>query len=127
MPETIAQVSSRLKDIQFASRAESHTERQQQLHHLRHIVRELGCLLPPATRAKPEAKALLAWGCSTVMHLLPMQAPALDDEDHTKDIDFTPDGIRARWQAGVEFAQRQIAAAPWNQPVNAVTGIVVHK
>jgi len=127
VPETIAQVSSRLKDIQYASRAESHAARQQQIHHLRHIVRQLGGLLPPAVRAKPEAKALLGWGCGTVMHLLPMQAPALSGEDHTKDIDFTPAGIRARWRAGVEFAQRRIDAAPWNDPFDPMLGIVVHK
>lgn len=127
VPETIAQVSSRLKDIQYASRAESHVARQQQIHHLRHIVRQLGGLLPPAVRAKPEAKALLGWGCGTVMHLLPMQAPALRGEDHTKDIDFTPAGIRARWKAGVEFAQRRIDAAPWNDPFDPMLGIVVHK
>ena len=127
VPETIAQVSGRLKDIQFASRAESHTARQQQVHHLRHIVRELGHLLPPGVRAKPETQELLDWGCGTVMHVLNMQAPALTGEDHTKDIDFTPAGVRARWKAGVEFAQRHIAAAPWNEPFDPIMGIVVHK
>jgi len=124
VPETIAQVSSRLKDIQFASRADSHTERQQQIHHLRHIVRELGRLLPTAIRARPEVKELLAWGCGTVMHVLPMQAPALEGEEA---IDFTPAGIRARWDACVEFAQRHIEAAPWNQSLDPVMGLMVHK
>jgi len=127
VPETIAQVSSRLKDIQYASRAESHTERQQQIHHLRHIVRELGLMLPAAARAKPAAKELLGWGCGTVMHVLPMQAPALSGEDQSKDIDFTPAGIRARWKAGVAYAQRYIDAAPWNAPCDPMLGIVVHK
>ncbi|PJC12615.1 MAG: patatin [Comamonadaceae bacterium CG_4_9_14_0_8_um_filter_60_18] len=127
VPETLAQVSSRLKDIQYASRAESHTARQQQIHHLRHIVRELGRLLPAATRNTPKAKELLGWGCGTVMHVLPMQAPALAGEDHTKDIDFTPAGIRARWKAGAEYAQRHIDAAPWNDPFDPMLGIVVHK
>ncbi len=127
VPETIAQVSSRLKDIQYASRAESHTARQQQIHHLRHIVRELGRLLPAAVRSTPEAKELLGWGCASVMHVLPMQAPALEGEDYTKDIDFTPAGIRARWKAGGEFAKRHIDAAPWNDPFDPMLGIVVHK
>jgi len=127
VPETIAQVSSRLKDIQYASRAESHTERQQQIHHLRHIVRELGRLMPATLRATPEAKELLGWGCGTVMHVLPMQAPAIEGEDHTKDIDFTPAGIRGRWKAGVEYAQRHIDAAPWSDPFDPMLGIVVHR
>ncbi len=126
LPSTMAQVSSRLKDIQFASRAESHLTRQQQIHHLRHVVRELGRLLPPGTRTSPEAQELLGWGCGTVMHVLPMQVPALPGEDHTKDLDFTPGGIRARWDAGREFAKRKISEAPWNDPADPVMGIVVH-
>lgn len=125
-PETINQVYSRLKDIQYASRVESHIARQQQIHHLRHIVRELGRLLPAATRAKTHTKELLEWGCSTVMHIVPMQVPSLAYEDHTKDIDFTPAGIRARWSAGVEFAQKRIDAAPWTAPCDPMSGIVVH-
>lgn len=127
VPETIAQVSSRLKDIQYASRAENQIQQQQQKHHLRHIVRELGHLLPPATRASAKARELLGWGCGTVMHVLPMQAPVLDGEDHTKDIDFTPAGIRARWKAGFNFARRHIDAAPWNKPFDPMLGIVVHR
>jgi len=61
------------------------------------------------------------------MHVLPMQAPVLAGEDHSKDIDFTPAGIRARWKAGVEFAQRHIDAAPWNEPFDPMLGIVVHR
>lgn len=126
LPKTLAQVSSRLKDIQYSSRAESHTVRQQQIHHLRHVVRELGRLLPPSALATPEAKELLSWGCGTVMHVLPLQAPALEGEDYTKDLDFTPAGIRARWDAGRAFALRTIAAAPWNAEIDPVMGVVVH-
>ena len=127
LPKTIAQVTSRLKNIQFSSRAESHTMRQQQIHHLRHVVRELGRLLPPSALATPEVKELLGWGCSTVMHLLPLQVPALKGEDHTKDIDFTPAGIRSRWNAGRELALRKIEAAPWNAEFDPMMGVVVHK
>lgn len=126
LPSSIAEVTSRLKEIQYASRSQSHTARQQQIHHLRHVVRELGRLLPPGARATREAKELLGWGCGTVMHVLPLQAPALEGEDHTKDLDFTADGIRARWDAGREFALRKIEAAPWNAAIDPVMGIVVH-
>lgn len=126
LPGTMAQVNSRLKDIQFASRAESHLARQRQIHHLRHIVRELGKLLPADVLNSKKARALLGWGCGTVMHVLPMQAPALPGEDQTKDLDFTPSGIQARWSAGREFAARQIAAAPWREAVDPEVGVVVH-
>lgn len=125
-PHSIGRVMSRLKDIQYSSRAESHTACQQQIHHLRHVVRELGRLLPENVCAKPEVKELLGWGCGTVMHLLPMQVPALEGEDHTKDMDFTLIGIEARWKAGHEFARCHIVATPWDKAIDPAVGIMVH-
>ena len=40
-PNSIREVMARTKDIQFASRADSHIARQKQIHHLRHVIREL--------------------------------------------------------------------------------------
>ncbi|MDD1012054.1 DUF3734 domain-containing protein [Pseudomonas shahriarae] len=78
LPDTIERVISRQKEIQYSSRAETTTARQQQIHHLRHVVRELGGLLPENARSSPEVKELLGWGCATVMHVLPLRAPALE-------------------------------------------------
>jgi len=126
VPDSIQRVMNRYKDIQYSSRAESHTARQQQIHHLRHVVRELGRQMPESLRATPSVRDLLGWGCGTVMHVLPLQVPALEGEGSAKDIDFTPTGIRARWVAGREFALRKITAAPWKEPVDPIAGIVVH-
>lgn len=126
VPDTIEEVISRQKEIQYSSRAETHTARQQQIHHLRHVVRELGGLLPENLRSTPAVKELLGWGCSTVMHVLPLRLPALDGENHSKDIDFTPTGIAARWNAGRELTRSRIAAAPWEQAIDPAVGIVVH-
>ena len=125
--ETIQQVMSRLKDIQYASRAENHIARQQQIHHLRHVVRELGRLLPDELKATAEVKELLGYGCGTVMHIVPLRAPRIEGEDHSKDIDFTPAGVRARWNAGREFARRKIEAAPWAAAIDPVMGVVLHE
>ena len=61
------------------------------------------------------------------MHVARLLAPALASEDHTKDIDFTPDGIRARWQAGIDDARRMIERAPWDGPADPMEGVVVHE
>jgi NTE family protein len=60
------------------------------------------------------------------MHVARLVAPRLPGEDHTKDIDFTPAGIRARWQAGYTDTQRVLAAAPWTAPVDPMDGVVIH-
>jgi NTE family protein len=116
----------RTKDIQFASRATSHIARQKQIHHLRHIIRELSKELPAKTRNSAKAKELASWGCGTTMHVARLVAPKLDREDHTKDIDFTPAGIRARWQAGYADTKRMVERAPWTAPVDPMDGVVIH-
>ncbi|OXH83660.1 patatin, partial [Burkholderia multivorans] len=87
-----------------ASRTDSHIARQQQIHRLRHVIRELVMRLPEAERASPDVQALAAWGCQTTMRVIKLAAPRLDGDDQWKDIDFTPSGIAARRQAGFEAA-----------------------
>ena len=125
-PKTIWQVLGRQKDIQYASRVKSHVQRQQQIHKMRHIIRDLGKHMSAAQREDPEVTKLLGYGCATVMHIVPLFAPRIDGEDHTKDIDFTPSGIAARRNAGFADMRRTLAQAPWRQPVDAMDGVVVH-
>jgi NTE family protein len=125
-PETIWQVLGRQKDVQYASRAKSHVLRQQQIHRLRHIIRELRNHVPEERRADPQVQELLDYGCATVMHLVPLHAPRLEGEDHTKDIDFTPAGIDARRKAGYADTRRALEAEPWAQCANAIDGVIVH-
>ena len=126
-PETIWQVLGRQKDIQFASRVQSHVLRQQQIHRLRHVVRDLAEYIPAARRNNPEVKDMLAYGCASVMHVIPLLAPRIDGEDHTKDIDFTASGIHARRQAGYADTRRQIERAPWTEPCDDLDGVIIHE
>ena len=126
-PETIWQVLGRQKDIQYASRANSHITRQQQIHRMRHIIRELGAHLPAGQRDAPAVQKLLAYGCATVMHVVPLLAPRIEGEDHTKDIDFTPAGVQARRQAGYADMRRALAQAPWRAEIDAMDGIILHE
>ena len=89
-PESIWQVMGRQKDIQYASRADSHIVRQKQIHRLRHVIRELASQLPAGKQNDPLVQELASFGCRTTMHVAHLIAPRLDGEDHTKDIDFTP-------------------------------------
>lgn len=126
-PQSIWQVMGRQKDIQYASRADSHIERQKQIHHLRHVVRELARHLPPRQRESAAMKELASWGCHTTMHVVPLLASSLDGENQTKDIDFTASAVRTRWQAGREDTLRIIERAPWSAPVDPIEGVIVHR
>jgi NTE family protein len=126
-PGSIWQVMGRQKEIQYASRTDSHIARQQQIHRLRHVIRELQKQMPPQKRDDAKVKELTAWGCGTTMHVVRLLAPRLEGEDHTKDIDFTAAGVRMRREAGLADAKAVIEQAPWQAPVDALEGIVVHE
>ncbi|WP_343051467.1 patatin-like phospholipase family protein [Pseudaquabacterium terrae] len=126
-PESIWQVMGRHKDIQYASRADSHIARQQQIHRLRHVIRELVKQLPASRQADTAVKELASWGCGTTMHVAHLVAPRLEGEDHTKDIDFSAAGVRARREAGFADARRMIERAPWQAPVDPIEGVIVHE
>ncbi len=125
-PESIWQVIGRQKDIQYASRADSHIARQKQIHHLRHIIRELTGKLPPSMQDTQQVRELASYGCGTVMHVVRLQAPSIAGEDHTKDIDFTSSGVRRRVQAGYQDTNDMISQAPWARPIDPIDGVVVH-
>jgi NTE family protein len=126
-PESIWEVMGRQKDIQYASRADSHIARQKQIHHLRHVIRELERHLAPQQKEMEDCRRLGAWGCQTTMHIVRLRAPALSSEDYWKDIDFSAAGIRARWEAGLADARRMIERAPWQAAVDPMEGVIVHE
>ena len=126
-PDSIWSVLSRQKDLQYSSRAITHIARQKQIHKLRHIIADLAGRLPPDVRQTPEVAELAAHGCPTQMHVIRLLSPPLAGEDHAKDIDFSPLGIRARWEAGYAHTRRVLEQTPWTRGVDPMEGIVLHE
>ncbi len=126
-PDSLWSVVGRQKDLQYASRAVSHIRRQKQIHKLRHIIAELALKLPAEVRADPEIAALAANGCTTRMHVVRLLAPPLAGEDHSKDIDFSANGIHARWEAGHADTQRALTEMPWSQESDSTEGFILHE
>jgi len=125
-PETIWDVLNRQKDIQYSSRVASHVTRQRQVHKLRHVVSELVKFIPDGDRNHPVVKDLAEYGCKTQMHVVRLLAPRLDNENHTKDIDFSPSGIRQRWEAGYANTMRSLERAAWNDDCDPLEGVILH-
>ena len=126
-PKSLWDVQSRQKEIQYASRLDSHLMRQTQIHRLRHVVREFEQLLPASIRDSERCRALAAWGCSTVMHVVRLTAPRLPNDDITSDIDFTRDGIELRREAGYRDGMQALRQQPWNQHRDVLDGVVTHE
>jgi len=61
------------------------------------------------------------------MHVVRLLAPRLGNEDHTKDVDFSPSGIRKRWEAGYASAQKAIGQAPWRGEFDPLEGVILHE
>ena len=58
---------------------------------------------------------------------LRLLAPALDYEDHSKDIDFSAAGIRQRREAGYRDTIETLDKAPWRDPVDDLEGFILHE
>lgn len=126
-PQTMAEVMTRHKDIQYSSRVSSHIARQLHSHRLRHVIKQLAAQIPEAQRGSALVKELESWGCQTRMHVVRLVAPKLDNEDHTKDVDFSMNGIKARWDAGYADAMHAIEAEPWAGEFDPLEGVILHE
>lgn len=126
-PASIAEVLHRHKDIQYSSRVSSHIGRQRQLHKLRHVVSELAKYIPIEKCDDPAVTDLAEYGCLTRMHVVQLLAPRLDDENYTKDADFSAASIRARWDAGYVDTAQALQRAAWNDPSDPLEGVILHE
>ncbi len=126
-PVTMLDVIHRQKDIQYSSRVASHIARQQQTHRLRHVVKQLVGYIPESARNSDAVRDLAEYGCMTQMHVVRLMAPRLDNEDQSKDVDFSPTGIRSRWEAGLANTRRAIKQAPWQGAFDPIEGVILHE
>lgn len=126
-PQSIWEVMNRQKDIQYSSRANSHITRQRQLHKLRHVITQLAAMVPSGSYPDAEVEELAGYGCVTKMHVIRLLAPALDNEDHSKDVDFSPRGIRERREAGYRDTRATLEQAPWRADSDPLEGFILHE
>jgi NTE family protein len=70
---------------------------------------------------------LAGYGCLTRMHVVRLLAPPLAGEDHSKDIDFSAEGISARWAAGYADTVRVLAQKPWTHEFDPMEGLILHE
>ena len=91
------------------------------------VVSQLVRYLPDDVRKTEAVQELAGYGCVTQMHVIRLLAPRLENENHTKDIDFTPSGIRMRREAGFEATMRALRQAPWQGQFDPIEGVILHE
>jgi NTE family protein len=126
-PHSVWQILHRQKDIQYSSRIANHIVRQRETHKLRHVISELLEFLPQEARNKPRVKQLAGYSCRTRMHVVRLLAPRLKNETHMKDIDFSPAGICARWEAGYADINRALEEQGWLGEYDPLEGVILHE
>jgi NTE family protein len=126
-PQTMAEVMHRHKDIQYSSRVSGHIARQLHSHRLRHVIKQLADQIPAPARSSALVKELESWGCVTRMHVVRLVAPMIENEDQGKDVDFSAEGIRRRWQTGYADAMRSLEVAPWKGEFDPLEGVILHE
>jgi NTE family protein len=126
-PRSIWEVMNRQKDLQYSSRSMAQIKRQRQLHRMRHIIAELSAMVPPEKAKDNSVAEMRSYGCTTTMHVVRLLAPALEYEDHSKDIDFSPEGIRQRWAAGYHDTMVTLEQAPWRGEFDPLEGFILHE
>jgi NTE family protein len=61
------------------------------------------------------------------MHFVPLPVPRLENEGHTKGIDFSASTIRMGWDAGLAHTQRALELAPWKNEFDSIEGVILHE
>jgi NTE family protein len=126
-PESIWQILNRQKDIQYSSRIANHIVRQRESHRLRHVISELLKYVPDEAKKNPQVKELANYSCRTRMHVVRLLAPRLGNESHIKDIDFSPAGICARWEAGYADTSHALQTQAWLGEFDPLEGVILHE
>ena len=126
-PNTMWDVMSRQKDIQYSSRIATDITHQMEAHRLRHVINELLGYIPEHVRDSKVVRDLAGCACPTLMHVVRLLAPRIENEDSTKDIDFSASGIRRRWEAGYDSTRRVIEQEPWQDECDQLDGVILHE
>jgi NTE family protein len=54
-------------------------------------------------------------------------APAIEGENHNKDIDFGASGLQMRREAGYTHARQALERKPWERDFDPLGGFVLHE
>jgi NTE family protein len=100
LPRTLAEVSTRQKEIQFSSRTRAGTDNIRHIQRLRRAMADLLDKLPEDLRNGPEAQLLRPVGDHKAYNIVHLIYRARNYEGHSKDYDFSRASMQEHWRAG---------------------------
>ena len=126
-PVTMDEVSTRQKDVTFASRSKRHIEDYMQTHAMQRKLRQMYARMPKDSRSAQDEADLLALGCDSTLHIVRLPYAGRDWHMAAKDVNFSKGSIEWRWNQGYRDAMRALAAAGWLHRVDDDLAVVVHE
>jgi len=85
-----------------------------------------GAAIPAEQRTSEIVRELARYGCMTQMHVLRLLAPRIENESHTKDIDFSALGISGCCEAGYAATWNASERAPRRGKFDPIEGVIIH-
>ena len=113
VPQTLAEVDQRSKDIRFSSRTRLTTDRFTQLHDLRCAADRLAAKLPDNLVTDPDLALLRAAGPACPVTLVELIHRKEDFEGASKDYEFSRLSMTQHWAAGQADVVRTFAHPAW--------------
>lgn len=107
-PETLAQVITRQKEIQFSSRTRATTDFFKRVKQLRNAIATLLPQLPEELRRSPEALLLEPVAERHVVSIVQLIYRSRNYEGHSKDYDFSRLAMEEHWRSGYNDAVRTL-------------------
>jgi NTE family protein len=126
-PTTLDEVSTRQKDVTFASRSKRQIMDYANTHKMQQKLRDLYARLPESERTPDDAAELAGLGCDCTLHVVRLLYAGRDWNMAAKDVNFSRGSIEWRWDQGYADAMRALKLAPWLDAVDDGSAVVVHE
>jgi NTE family protein len=108
LPRTIAEVTTRQKEIQYSSRTRAGTNNVERIQQVRRALADLFEKLPEPLRDGPEAQLLRPFVNHKVYNIVHLIYRTKNYEGHSKDYDFSHASMEEHWSAGYHDAIRTL-------------------
>ena len=113
----LAEVATRMKEIQYSSRTRAATDSFRKVQRLRAVFNELLALMPPELAATPQAQILKRASDPAVYNIVQLVYRSPSYEGQSKDYEFSRRSIEEHWAAGrrdaeTTLAHREVLAVP---------------
>jgi NTE family protein len=109
LPRTLAEVSTRQKEIQYSSRTRAGTDSFKYEQRLRRALADLLQKLPEPLQKGPEAQLLRTAADHKVYNIVHLIYRAKTYEGHSKDYEFSRASMQEHWRAGYDDAVRTLS------------------